>query len=302
MVRSVGAVQAVELVQQTSAFRHRIVVATVAPWLLVIVAHHAGMSDTALLAAAGIVLAAHVATSALFYFDPDLDLPHKDPVRYVVAPVAAVGVAVAAYASGGVVLTGVLLAQQVWQIHHFTRQNLGVFSLYARARGGASLTGRERRLFDLTSWAGMVGSVGLVVDWWPFQSVGLAFLAAAVVLLIVERPESWRLVALAAAIVFYLPLFLYPVTLPVATAAFAFAHGTQYLAMMGTLRRSWLPPMAVILVGYSLAIWSGFGVAVLLGVSMTHFIVDAGVWKMRDPAQRAYITGRLPWLAPAGGR
>jgi hypothetical protein len=35
---------------------------------------------------------------------------------------------------------------------------------------------------------------------------------------------------------------------------------------------------------------------VYLGVATAHFVVDASIWKLRDPATRAVLTERLPGL------
>jgi hypothetical protein len=38
-----------------------------------------------------------------------------------------------------------------------------------------------------------------------------------------------------------------------------------------------------------------------LGVVMAHFVVDAGLWRMRDAFPRAFMTSHVPYLmAPAG--
>jgi hypothetical protein len=35
-----------------------------------------------------------------------------------------------------------------------------------------------------------------------------------------------------------------------------------------------------------------------LGVVMTHFVIDAGIWRLREPFPRAFMTSRLPFLVP----
>jgi hypothetical protein len=35
-----------------------------------------------------------------------------------------------------------------------------------------------------------------------------------------------------------------------------------------------------------------------LGVVMTHFVIDAGIWRMRDPLARKFITENVPFLRP----
>jgi hypothetical protein len=29
---------------------------------------------------------------------------------------------------------------------------------------------------------------------------------------------------------------------------------------------------------------------------MAHFVIDAGLWRLRDPFPRQFLTGRLPYL------
>ena len=36
-----------------------------------------------------------------------------------------------------------------------------------------------------------------------------------------------------------------------------------------------------------------------LGAVMAHFVIDAGLWRMRDEFPRAFLGGRLPYLVPA---
>ena len=31
---------------------------------------------------------------------------------------------------------------------------------------------------------------------------------------------------------------------------------------------------------------------------MAHFVIDAGLWRMRDPLARAFLTTHLPFLRP----
>lgn len=36
-----------------------------------------------------------------------------------------------------------------------------------------------------------------------------------------------------------------------------------------------------------------------LGVVMAHFVIDAGLWRMRDPLARKFLTAHLPYLVPS---
>jgi hypothetical protein len=35
---------------------------------------------------------------------------------------------------------------------------------------------------------------------------------------------------------------------------------------------------------------------------MAHFVVDAGLWRMREQFPRAFLGSRLPWLIPQAAR
>ena len=36
-----------------------------------------------------------------------------------------------------------------------------------------------------------------------------------------------------------------------------------------------------------------------LGAVMAHFVIDAGLWRLRDPFPRAFLAERVPYLVPA---
>ena len=36
-----------------------------------------------------------------------------------------------------------------------------------------------------------------------------------------------------------------------------------------------------------------------LGVVMAHFVIDAGMWRMRDRFPRSFLAARVPYLVPA---
>jgi len=36
-----------------------------------------------------------------------------------------------------------------------------------------------------------------------------------------------------------------------------------------------------------------------LGAVMAHFVIDAGLWRMRDPLARRFVSAHLPYLVPA---
>jgi hypothetical protein len=230
----------------------------------------------------------------------------------------------------------VLLGFFAWQFFHFQKQNLGLVALAAGGVGTARLSRNERRALLATGWAGIVGLVAqpgllqLQVGWELEPVFLLAALAlslsalAGIVLAAIRRrhacPASFACLYLLA-LLFPLPIFLF--TSPyAAVGGLTIAHGFQYLLLVGTVttgrvtsgtehqaetrRRLTLLTSAALLCGVALtgashlhystypALRLVFGVYV--GVVMAHFIVDAAIWRMRDPFPRALLAGRAPWL------
>lgn len=281
--------------------------ATILPWMAVLILHGLEVRPTAGAFAVLVFLLGpvHVGTSAAFYLDPQLrSLVASNRSRYYVA-------------AGGVVLAGLVLSLGpdwigpwvvvpgvgMWQLHHFTRQNLGMLAFTYRASGLGGPTPRERHLLDLTTVAGMLGLLPLLA---PFEvdtrPVGLVVLAVAAVGLL-RGTAGVRLWALTAAVLFYSPLFLIN-DLVVAAYAYGLAHGAQYLLMMAHLpvgrdsdgRRRMLLALAGAFLVVSVPYYLGDRAVMLAGVTAAHFIVDAGIWKMRTPEQRAYMRRRFAFL------
>jgi hypothetical protein len=303
-----------------------LVLATCAPWLLIVIGHHVRSPDTFGLAAlvGAVTLAAHVPTTAAFYADRALwPFLRRNPLRFFVLPVAAmvIGAAFAWWAPSDLLPVGLTL-YLAWQLHHFTRQNLGmlVFLFRSTARPGPSAD--ERRLINITGVAGILGFAPLYEGipgvgegaqravWWA----GMGVLALAFVWLARIWPrDPVRGLALSAATLFYAPLFLYPHNIFVATVAYSAAHGAQYFMMAGHLGagRSRIVAVRWILFVALLAVVGGrllkeaselgggdlrwlYGLG--LGFTAAHFIVDAGLWKLRDPDQRAWMRERFTFL------
>lgn len=252
--------------------------------------------------------APHVGTTLVFYFDRDLE---RDVDRFVLAPLAAVGVALAVgFVAPEAWLPYLVAAFLGWQLHHFTRQNLGCLAFLCRARRMPGPTPRERRMLDLTTIAGVCAIPSALVDL-PggdvLAMVGLVVLGAAAVqgwLAARGAHDPIKSVALGFAVVFYLPLFLFAPG--PALLGYALAHGAQYVLMVGhipTARRAALGLVAgFVVIGLPLH-WAMthtsqpvvFGL--FYGVTAAHFLIDAATWKMRTPEQRAYMRRRFAFLS-----
>jgi hypothetical protein len=252
--------------------------------------------------------------------------------RFLLAPLLAItgGMALAAALPEGL-LAWVLLVFFAWQFHHYQRQNVGMVCL-AASGGLRGPTRSERRCIVATGACGVAGLVSrpalLQLDVRPpwagcFGLACAAFVLAAGlgVLAVAARPAGERpggyCAAAAAALLFPLPIFVFGQPYQ-AVAGLTIAHGFQYLMLVGLVaagtRRRARDEVAVLAVaalagGAALSALShthasASGLRVLfglyLGVVATHFVVDAGLWRLRDPDVRAFLSARLPALVPCG--
>lgn len=141
----------------------------------------------------------------------------------------------------------------VVSIHHYQKQNLGVFSLLAPVLGGGRMSLFERRLIYAGGICGMA-VFGFPLDRTIFQDTpfrplesGLGVAAATGIIVLAgialsglvrgrseagaAAPQPWRTLLLLVLVTYYWPLFLIGDRLT-AFAMFAAGHGLQYLVIM----------------------------------------------------------------------
>jgi len=249
----------------------------------------------------------HVAATGYLFTLPGVRahaLAH--PGRYLRAPAGLIVVA----ALVAVVLRPsqygwVLLAYFCWQFSHFQKQNIGVVALAAGAFAMSGPGPAERRALSLAGWAGALALV--------------AVCGGAVALLArprAARPPGYWVVSLTS-LGFFAPVFLSH-SAYAAVAGMTIAHGLQYLVLVGMMSRGGEPGTErvvgaaafltiALLGGLALSAASHLhgGPAVeralfglYLGLVMTHFVVDAGLWRLRQPFPRTLLASRLPYLVP----
>jgi hypothetical protein len=276
----------------------------------------------------------HVASTGWLYTLPEVRrYAGERPLRFIWAPVCLVvaGAAVAATIAPAD-LPWLLLPFFAWQFFHFQKQNLGMAALGAAALRVRSLRPVERRAIVV---AGLAGVAGLVAH--PgllqlhvrsplreaFGPAGLVFAGAVWVGLAslarrakADRPPGFCLVY-AVSLAFPLPIFLLGSPYA-AVAGMTLAHGMQYLLLVGLVAagsrrgRTRLVRLAVManvaLVGGALLaaashlhssgpagrlLFGGY-----LGIVTAHFVVDAGLWRLRDPFPRSFLSRHAPYLLP----
>lgn len=301
--------------------------------LAVVLAPAAGAApSTALVWLLFVGSSTHVGATAWFYCVGEVRAHIRShAVRYVWVPVGlVVGSAVMAVTVSAATMTWVLLAFFGWQFFHFQKQNLGLAALAARSVGAARLTTRERRALTSAGAGGVCALVGhpALVQLAPNRPLTVLFAAGGFVFAAgvgsglvsltsrkrADRPTAFVCVYVIS-LLFFLPVFVFSSPYA-AVAGLTLAHGFQYLLLVGLLAGSPSgagPSRLGILVFVNVALAVGlvlnqashlhggnvvgralFGV--YLGVVMAHFVIDAGLWRLRDEFPRAFLTRRLPFL------
>jgi hypothetical protein len=305
--------------------------ATILPVLMVPYAQHVMTdADTALaiMVALNFVGANfHVASTGWFFTDPQMRSHFRArPLRYLVVPVLAVVATAALFQLADKTGRGYLLAAFFsWQLWHYQKQNIGVLSFIAAGTGSGPLSVWERRTLNLAAVAGIfgffslnkIGLSSLAPQFAQLHQLGMAvYLVVPIVLgiAVLKTPalrNSLRLGYLVLTASFFLPTYLFDDQMS-ATLGYAIAHGLQYVVFMGVISVSKRAPIAslVILVGistlgalllnaaiqapdisgspYAYAIYGAF-----IGTVVAHFVLDAGIWRLREPFQRGYMRERF---------
>lgn len=285
-------------------FHTQVVAVTVLPWVGLLLAGGVGFDVQAgPFAALAVVNAMHVASSAVFYLDrearPILD---GDRVRFFVVPAALLGVGLLVGWWRPWLLAPLGLGLAIWQVHHFTRQNVGMLAFWARSRGVVGPGDLERKVLTWVGYGAMIATLARreLIDAWPLYAIGLGVVLVAAARL-VRSDQPWPAMV---GVVFWLPLFA-PIPTGTAVLAIGTAHAAQYWLMMLTLRgskpRPYLTGLLAVtatagvshaLAGYVAPWHTGLS----LGLLASHFVVDAGFWKMRRPEVRTYMRERFTFL------
>lgn len=274
----------------------------------------------------------HVAATAWFYSVPEVRayaLARR--ARYVHVPIAlVVCVGVVAMVLGPRKLEWLLLGFFGWQFFHFQKQNLGLAALAGVSQGAGSLRPRERSALVVAGVGGIGGLLvhpellELAIDAHVRFLFPIAAAVAAVGVLLglhalraraaAERPRAFVAVYLVS-LLFFLPVFVFDSPYA-AVAGLTLAHGLQYLLLVGLIaaaRRQDQPPLVSLAVLFNAALLGGLLLnatshlhaanapmralyGAYLGIVMAHFVVDAGLWRLRDDFPRQFLGATVPYL------
>jgi hypothetical protein len=277
----------------------------------------------------------HVAATGWFYTVPEVRRHmRRRKARYLWWPLALIsGAGAIAMLVPRAALYWLLLPYFGWQFFHYQKQNLGIAALTAASLRVASLRPAERRAL---TGAGLAGIAGLLARpsllqlpirpaaplIFPLAVLAFAGSVAVGAGCLARRHPAQRPAGFCAAyltsLAFSLPVFLF--TSPyAAVAGLTIAHGLQYLLLMGMLAGAGprgMPRMARLAALVNIALLGGAGLSVasdqitsrpsmrvlfglFLGAVMAHFVVDAGLWRLREEFPRSFLRSRLPYLVPA---
>ena len=278
---------------------------------------------------------AHVASTGWLYTLRDVrSYAVSHPWRFIRVPVLLmIAGAAAAVTLTPAAMTWLLLPFFAWQFFHFAKQNLGMTALAAKTAGAPPLQAAERRALITSGLAGICALMArpallqLRVDprlgaLFPLSGAAMAGAVAAGVILLARRAPAQRprgfCVMYLMGLFFSVPVFVFASPYA-AVGGMTIAHGMQYLLLVSlvaaggpgeagrALRLAVLCNVALI-GGAVLAVTSHlhsggpavrlvFGV--YLGAVMAHFVVDAGLWRLRDPFPRVFLARRVPYLMRA---
>jgi hypothetical protein len=274
----------------------------------------------------------HVASTAYLFTEADVRAHvRNNPTRYVWVPtVLIVGAAVLAVAVPVRDLAWILLPYFAWQFFHFHKQNIGMVALAASTSALRGSSRAERQAMTLAACFGILGLIAhpdllqlnnrtFVGHLFVVAAVGFAVAVVWGVSLLAARLPQERAVGFSAtylmALLYFVPVFIFASPYA-AVGGMTVGHGLQYLLLLGLVaagRSRGRQRMLGLALLVNLALVGGILLSATshlhrapglervlfgayLGVVMTHFVVDAGIWRLRDPFPRQFMASHVPFL------
>jgi hypothetical protein len=223
------------------------------------------------------------------------------------------------------------LGYTIWLLWHYQRQNWGIHSFISRVTSGERATELESWILRLAVVGGLLAGVkvlgfglgtplsGFADDCFRAGAAVTALVPIGILVAVVRTPAlrraPGRLLFLCVAGSFFAPVFLFDDN-PGAFLSYALAHGLQYVVFMTWVasdgaREAARPGLATLVVSvFTLGLLLSVGgdntlvremdllplQGLILGITMAHFVVDAGIWRLRDEFPRRYMARAFPFL------
>jgi hypothetical protein len=260
----------------------------------------------------------HVGATAFFYFDRDFfKLIGENKQRFFLWPAMLAIGCLAVFATNAAAWTLCVTGFLAWQLYHFQRQNYGLIAFAARSAGLSKLP-RELNWMLNFGVAGAACNLlrrielkGAFASAIAYDLSVALFVASTVLLLKVLlttprlRADLPILIFTVLGWMFYLPTLVSTTDL-VGYWSYAIAHGAQYIIFMivvsgnrkhGTKALSlFLLLFAAMLLAFDHLNRSGAGMAAYTGLVMGHFLIDAKIWRLREPIQGSLIKQRFAFI------
>ena len=263
----------------------------------------------------------HVLSTSFVYIDRGCNnLIRQNRQWFMLWPALAIAIAMISFVIGPLAFRIMYMAYYAWQLWHFQRQNYGVISFAAQIRKRGALPHTLNAMLNMGTAGGVLAilSQGPFLNWPALWWAALVPFAVSTALLVHLLYTSRRFTSDGPVMffavmgwAFFVPILLSP-NFIVAFLSYGVAHGAQYLIFMSVMARGSAmkvlgPPVMVattgllVLVFYRMTLTPA-GSAAYTGVVMAHFVVDAKLWRMREPLQRGLIRQRFAFVfgqAPA---
>lgn len=271
----------------------------------------------------------HVAATSFFYFDRAFQpVMRESPLKCLWSPVwlplALLGLGV-----GGMALIGtwarllIFVFHNVWLFYHYQRQNFGLISFVSTSVGGGRLSPRVNTTLNMAALGAIIAVLG-APGFYPYKdgiltpsaclalrTVGIAIYVASIFAMISTfrreprlRESIWLTGALVLGIAFFLPAVVFRSS-ALSFLPYAIAHGAQYILMMtvvsGRSSRGLLALLTMcglgVGLGYAMNQMTAWPLLLIAGgLTQVHFLIDAKVWRLREPRQRAIMNQRFDFL------
>ncbi len=323
-----------KLASGRSYFIGAMLLVTVFPFLFVPIAAKFGESYSSLRDMRTVLFllsSMHVALTPFFYSDPSMrGYFSKHKFRYYYATIGCIaGTALIFILCGKQYINYFYIVYHVLLLWHHTRQDYGLLAFVAIATGAGRPSGLERYCLYFASFAGMLGLVRFFTEGTVFAGYEAKFVQAGLLVYLVSvvmaitamvRAEAildarWRWTTFLILFGFFVPTFLYEDKMS-AFSSYALAHALQYFVFMyyvgsdskgaGEGKNRFLKLVftfsltsAFLMLLRDGDIWGNASWPLLgafWGVVFSHFVVDAGVWRLSKPFQREYMRSAFSTL------